>query len=220
MSDTSATKSAPKSLSPAKQKRLNELETIVSQGDSVLVQMCNALLQIEREHLYVPHQTMAAYCAFRWDFDKSETSKYLDAAQAIEAIQKKELAVPTNMHQAYWLWKVADKKAGAAIRIWKKVLAKAKDVRISAQLIKDVAGYQPAKRTAKKQATQTPTTQPTLKVVGSDEIDLQGVILGLSHFKEALPKNQPKMKDADLVNLRKQLQAAEKLIEEIKGKIG
>lgn len=196
----------------AEQKaRLEALEAVISKGQSALFEMSAALLEIEREELWKPeHQHMADYCWRRWDMSASEKSRFLDAARAIEALTKKEMTtLPTNVSQAYDLWQAAGKDAAACVRLWKKVLAyvvKNPETRISAKLIKELAGK---KATAKKEAKQS---------ILDSKVNFRPILEGLQGLDAEIPRNQITMKERE--ELREQVKKAKELLARIEKQIG
>ncbi len=64
--------------------QLEELETVIRNGQQTFVEVGNALIEIRDNKLYrSKHSTFEAYCADRWGFAKSQAYRLIDGAKVV-----------------------------------------------------------------------------------------------------------------------------------------
>ncbi len=110
-------------LNDAQRAELRKLETQIKKGQEAFFATCNALVEIERQELYVPYDSLAIYAAEKWDFTPSDVSRFKAAARVLEILDgfdKNKL--PRNEAQARKLATLKDEPE-ALKEVWRKVLA-------------------------------------------------------------------------------------------------
>lgn len=110
-------------LNDAQRAELRKLETQIKKGQEAFFATCNALVEIERQELYVPYDSLAVYAADKWDFTPSDVSRFKAAARVLKILDgfdKNKL--PNNEAQARKLAKLKDEPE-ALKEVWRKVFA-------------------------------------------------------------------------------------------------
>lgn len=140
-------------LSAEQKAKLQALEGKVRRGQQAFLAMCGALREIEEQELYrATHDSMAQYCAERWDMSPSETTRYRNAGQVLHNLDGFE-QVPEKESQARELARVKDPEEQRAI--WQSVLASEKPV--TAGLIGKVIAGQETLEAPENDESSTPT---------------------------------------------------------------
>jgi hypothetical protein len=68
--------------------QLEELETVIRNGQQTFVEVGNALIEIRDNKLYrSKHSTFEAYCADRWGFARRTAYQYIGAAEVVENVR-------------------------------------------------------------------------------------------------------------------------------------
>ena len=202
---TSAKADEAKELTPEKKAKLGKLETVISKGHKAYLAMCRAFLQIEEEDLYLPHNSLTAYCGYRWDMKPCDVSRCKAAAEVLVNLDGAGVTkLPANQSQARELQHL---KGEDQVTAWNAVLSRVKrGKRITAKFIRQVVGELfPAEK--KEQEPQRRT-----------ELNFRPVLEGLQSLDAEVARNDISPEDREA--LREQLKAAEELLARIKSQIG
>lgn len=150
------------------EKRLNELEAKIDDGKREIiaqyVSVGRALLDIETEKLVVHRFTSTAeYAAARFGFEAPMTSKLMNAARVVNALETKQCKrLPDNEGQTRELWPALKPESGTRderdaelLRVWNECLKREKEgQKITAAMIRSV-------RDGVEETTKAP---PTVKL--------------------------------------------------------
>ena len=106
--------------------RLCELERIIQKGKDTFVEVGTALAEIRDAKLYKPAQTFEEYCKTRWDMERRQAYRLIDAATVITNVSHgtQSESAPTSERQARPLAKLPAAEQPAA---WTKAQEKAKE---------------------------------------------------------------------------------------------
>lgn len=106
-------------LSAAEQIKLQTLEATVERGQKAFIKAAVALTDIKEQGLYTDYGSIGKYCAKRWEFSKSETSRYLAAGRVLQNLDG-FASLPQNKSQALALAKL--KSADQQREVWESIL--------------------------------------------------------------------------------------------------
>lgn len=106
-------------LSGEEKKRLANLEKVIGKGEAAFLAAAEAAHRIEREALYRPHSDLTAYCRERWEWSKSQTSRYRIAGRVVAVLNDAKLKPPANESQARELTLLKDD--GLLVETWAKL---------------------------------------------------------------------------------------------------
>lgn len=199
-------KVAIKGLTGEQMAQLRKYEAVIRKGRAGFFAVSEAILAIEREHLYVPHRSLTAYCWAVWDMEASDVSRCRKAALVVANLRKggiQDPDLPANESQARCIQHLT--KAAQQVRAWQRVLDHAKETgeKVTAGLIQKLVGKPEPQRNDKPSPQEVPPVY-----------DLVTVVQSLQRVVEELPKTEvpPIAKDA----LRKQIEFVEELLSQLK----
>ncbi len=193
--------------------RLRQLESVVRKGLSAFLEVSQAILSIEREHLYLPHRSLTAYCWAAWDMSPSDVSRCRSAAIVLVNLGDKFGGkLPANESQARCLQHL---KAEEQVQAWQAVLDR--NEKVTAGLIREVVTelFGATEKVELEPQAEEPI-EPKLDLVLP--IDLRPIIFGLETIQTEIPKNKLTGKDREAI--LQQLKAIEDLTAKIILQIG
>lgn len=94
-------------LNSRESSRLTELETKISKGEKVFVEVGSALSEIRDQRLYrTTHPTFEDYCRAKWNFTRQHGNQIIDAAVTVKSLPEGLETIVSNFSQARALAKV------------------------------------------------------------------------------------------------------------------
>jgi hypothetical protein len=124
---------------------LPELERVIGDGLRSFVGVGLALARIRDGALYqAEHKTFEGYCAARWNMQRAQAYRLIEAASVVENVSHGRLIEPpTNERQARELARLP---AGQQAPAWEEAVRTAPEGKVTAKHVRDVvAGYLPPK---------------------------------------------------------------------------
>ena len=162
-------------LTPAEQKELERLETVIQKGWTTFLDVGHALMKIQQDKLYRDkYETFEEYLRVRLDMSRSHAYNLINGTEVYDGLSAMaDITIkPTNERQIRSLISVPKEKWALT---WKKVVKAADGKPVTAKLVNQVAAefkpktaVKPAK-TAKKPAAPLPNLKPAFQLI--DEIE-------------------------------------------------
>lgn len=130
-------------MTEAKQKKLKRMVAKIKKGQLAFLDICRSLHIIESEKLH-GSGSLVKFCIAEFDMTDTEISRYRAAAGVLNDLGEQEV-LPSNEGQCRQL--VVLKSASRRKQVWDEVLKRhQKGEKITAELIKSVAGTEPSKK--------------------------------------------------------------------------
>ncbi|MDB5391604.1 MAG: hypothetical protein JWM11_7250 [Planctomycetaceae bacterium] len=119
--------------------RLTGYEQDIRRGLAAFSEIATVVFQIYSDELYRPHRSLAGYCALKWNYSMSDTSRYKRAGEVLAELAGTKTC-PTTESQCRELAKLIP---GTRRRVWEKLLEDSKDGKVTAAKIADAVQHQP-----------------------------------------------------------------------------
>ncbi|MDB5389410.1 MAG: hypothetical protein JWM11_5056 [Planctomycetaceae bacterium] len=125
-------------LTAEEQAWLTGYEQDIRRGLTAFNEIAAVIFRIDSEELYRPHRSLARYCALKWNYSMSDTSRYKRAGEVLAELAGTKTC-PTTESQCRELAKLTP---GTRRRVWEKLLEDSKDGKVTAAKIADAVQYQ------------------------------------------------------------------------------
>lgn len=204
-------------LTAEEKKALKRCESAIEKGQRAFLAIAPAVREIAEDRLWRGYrmtngevcQSMKDYAEDKWDMNSSDVSRMKKAAVLLENLQAAGAEVlPRNLGQCNQLSDLSKEKQ---VEAWETVLAKGQ--KVTAALIKSVV--EEMFPTEAAEAAEAEAAETTVERKAPQDID--AILTSLQSFEDGLA--EIRLEEDERAKLLQQLDAAERLIAEIRAKL-